>query len=245
MNFGELETIARALGMPESEAGIGRRREDAFCVTEEDGVYMVYWYERGSKIDRCVYETEASACYGFLGLIGGALRGSQPLEPGRGTAGSVGGVPFSHSAVQALVDGDVYGGLGEQPWVQQFVVPEDVAEPVGQRRLIWPDRNRHPDGFAASDGRAPIRLEPGRIVDSFGTTFSKLLYDISTPLSARSLPVDYLHSGYRRWQVKTQTPVWAGPVAPWFGQPGGGEQFFTLMPIVDLVGAGFIEEVAL
>ncbi|MEU8896232.1 TNT domain-containing protein [Nocardia sp. NPDC048505] len=243
MNFAELEKIVRGLGAPESEFGIGRRRDDAFVVNYEDGEYLVYWYERGSRINRAVYESEAAACFGFLGLIGGILRGEQPLDPGRGTPGSIAGAGFSDGVVQALVDGDVYGGLGEDAWTQRFVVAEDGAAAVGERRLIWPDRNVHPDGFATAEGRAPIRLEPGRIVDSFGPTFGKLLYATETPVSARSLPIDYLSSGYRRWRVKTPTPVWAGPVAPWFGQPGGGEQFFALMPIVDLVGAGFLEEI--
>ncbi|MFC9896550.1 TNT domain-containing protein [Nocardia sp. NPDC127579] len=245
MNYAELELILDGLKMPETDRGIGRWRDDAFCLIEEDGRFEVFWYERGNKHDRSIYKSEAAACYGFLGLVGGALQGTQRLDPGRGTPGSVDGLPDSHPAVQALVDTDIYGGLSEQTWIQQFVNPEDAGEPVGRRRLVWPDGNQHPDGFASPSDRAPARLAPGRIVDSFGTTFSKLLYDSSTPFSARSLPVDYLRSGYRRWKVRTTTPVWAGPVAPWFGQPGGGEQYFTLMPIVDLVGAGFIEEITL
>ncbi|MEV0249032.1 TNT domain-containing protein [Nocardia sp. NPDC050712] len=243
MNFAELEKIVRGLGAPTSELGIGRKRDDAFCVVEEDGKYLVFWYERGSEIDLCVYQSEAAACYGFLGLIGGMLRGNQPVEPRRGTTGSVGGAPFSDAAVQALVNGDIYGGLDESAWARQFVIAEDAVAAVGARRLIWPDSSVHPDGFATATGRTPIRLEPGRIVDSFGPTFSKLLYPAEVPVTARSLPIDYVSAGYRRWRVLTPTPVWAGPVAPWFGQPGGGEQFFTLMPIADLVGAGFVEEI--
>jgi hypothetical protein len=78
------------------------------------------------------------------------------------------------------------------------------------------------------------------VVDSFGPTFTRVLYDVDTPFAERSLPIDYAASGYRRWRVLKETPVWSGPVAPLFGQPGGGLQNFALMPVADLVGSGFV-----
>ncbi|MFF2087808.1 TNT domain-containing protein [Nocardia sp. NPDC058176] len=134
--------------------------------------------------------------------------------------------------------------MRESQWAREYVAPEDLGASAGRRLLRWPDQTLHPSGFATPTSRLPGRLEPGRIMDSFGTTFTRLLYDIGTPFGARSLPIDYAESGYRQWRVLTPTPVWTGPVAPWFGRPGGGIQYFTVMPVVDLVGAGFIEEIA-
>ncbi|WP_280235529.1 TNT domain-containing protein [Nocardia cyriacigeorgica] len=249
MDYNELDMILRGLGVPESIFSIGRFADDHYClVPMEDGTYEVFWYERGGRHDRCVYNRQDAACWGMLGMIGGGLDGTQPLAPGRGTAGALGGVPITHPAVQSLLhddSGGVFGELTESDWIQQFVVAEDRGLPMGERRLVWPDPNQHPDGFADPAGRAPIRLEPGRIVDSFGSTYTRLLYDIGTPFVERSLPLDYAHSGYRRWRVIKETPVWSGAVAPWFEQPGGGTQYFTLLPAVDLVGSGFIEEMAL
>ncbi|WP_280231063.1 TNT domain-containing protein [Nocardia cyriacigeorgica] len=249
MDYNELGMTLHGLKVPDSIYSIGRLADDHYCLVpgKDEGTFEVFWYERGGRHDRCVYTRQDAACWGMLGMIGGGLDGSQPLAPGRGTAGALGGAPISHPAVQALLHDDaggVFGELTEDAWVERFVVQEDRTLPMGERRLIWPDPKQHPDGFADPTGRAPIRIAPGRILDSFGSTYTRLMYDMGTPFVERSLPIDYAHSGYRRWRVISEMPVWAGPVAPWFGQRGGGTQYFTVMPVVDLVGSKFIEEIA-
>ncbi|MBS2963118.1 TNT domain-containing protein [Actinocrinis puniceicyclus] len=247
MNLDELKLILQLLQVPDDVASVGRLRDDRFCLLpHDDGTYEVFWYERGGHHDDCTYDNLAAGCYGFLGKIGGGLQGLQLVRQGQGTQYSVGGAPLDHPAVQALFDAtgaDVYGGLGEAGWVERFVAPEDQGAPVGARRLIWPAQDEHPDGFASATGREPTRLAAGTVVDTFGPTFTRVLYDVATPFAARSLPVDYAASGYRRWRVLKDTAVWSGPVAPWFGQPGGGIQHFALMPVADLAGSGFVEEV--
>lgn len=247
MNMEELGLILRLLRVPDDVASVGRPRDDHFCLlAHENGTFEVFWYERGSHNDECFYDNEEAGCYGFLGKIGGGLAGRQYVVPGTGVSNSVGGVSIDHPAVQALLEGaDVYAGRGEAAWVDTFVVPEDAEAPQGVRRLIWPPQDEYPDGFASATGRQPARLEPGSVADSFGPTFTRILYDVTTPFAARSLPVDYAASGYRQWRILKETAVWSGPVAPWFGQPGTGTQHFALMPLADLVGSGFIEEVAL
>ncbi len=246
MDFNELGVILRGLGVPDSVASVGKYADDHYClVPTDEGKYEVFWYERGGKYDFCVYDSESAGCFGFLGLIGGGLSGIQPVLRGQGVRNALGGASIAQPSVRSLIDGDegtVFGGLSEQEWIERFVVPEDHGLPIGQRRLIWPDGRQHPDGFASPTDRAPARLEPGRLMDSFGPTFTRLLYDLGTPFGTRSLPLDYAQSGYRRWRVLKPTAVWVGPTAPWFGRPGGGKQYFTLMPAADLVGAGFIEE---
>jgi hypothetical protein len=247
VNMEELGLILRLLRVPDEVASVGRLRDDHFCLlAHENGTFEVFWYERGSHHDDCFYDNEEAGCYGFLGKIGGGLAGRQYVVPGTGVAYSVGGAPLEHPAVQALLgDTDPYGGLGEADWAARFVVPEDRDAPLGGRRLVWPPQDEFPDGFASATGRQPARLEPGTVVDSFGPTFTRLVYDVDTPFAARSLPIDYAASGYRQWRILKETAVWSGPVAPWFGQSGGGTQHFTLMPLADLVGSGFIEEVPL
>ncbi len=249
MNMEELGLVLRLLKVPDDVASVGRLRDDHFCLlAHENGTFEVFWYERGSHHDDCFYDNEEAGCYGFLGKIGGGLAGRQWVVPGTGVSNSVGGAPFDHPAVQeVLANADVYGGLGEAGWVERFVVPDDPsADDVPRpRRLIWPPQDEYPDGFASATGREPARLEPGTVVDSFGPTFTRIAYDVSTPFAERSLPIDYAASGYRQWRVLKETPVWSGAVAPWFGQPGGGVQHFALMPMADMVGSGFIEEVLL
>lgn len=247
MNMEELGLVMRLLRVPDDVASVGRLRDDHFCLLpHENGTFEVFWYERGGHHDDCFYDSEEAGCYGFLGKIGGGLTGRQYVVPGTGVSSSLGGVRSDHPAVRALLgDTDPYGGLGEAGWSERFVVPEDTGAAQGARRLIWPSQDEYPDGFASATGRQPTRLEPGTVVDSFGPTFTRVLYDVDTPFAARSLPIDYAASGYRQWRILKETAVWSGPVAPWFGQPGGGVQHFALMPVADLVGSGFVEEVAL
>ena len=43
-------------------------------------------------------------------------------------------------------------------------------------------------------------------------------------------------------EVVQPVNVLKGPVAPWFGQPGGGTQFILLDgPVIQLVNDGFLE----
>lgn len=247
MNMEELGLVLRLLQVPDSVASLGRLRDDHYCLLpHDDGAFEVFWYERGGHHDQCVYDNEEAACYGFLGQIGGGLTGRQDVVPGTGVGASVGGVSLDHPAVRSLLaDADPYGGLGEADWAGRFVEPEDADAAPGARRLVWPAQGEYPDGFASATERQPARLEPGTVVDSFGPTFSRILYDVDTTFAERSLPIDYAASGYRQWRVLKETAVWSGPVAPWFGQSGGGVQHFALMPVADLVGAGFVEELAL
>ncbi|WP_019928940.1 TNT domain-containing protein [Nocardia sp. BMG111209] len=249
MDFDELGMILRGLGVPDSVASIGGYADDHFClVPVADGTFEVCWFERGAKHDVCVYDSVNTACLGFLGVIGGGLSGLQPVAPGHGVRNALGGASYAHPAVQRLLASDpdtVFGPLPEPEWIRSFVLPEDRGLPIGQRRLIWPDAIRHPDGFTTPAGRAPGRLEIGSVLDSFGPTFTRILYDEGASFGARSLPIDYAQSGYRRWRVLQPTPVWSGAVAPWFGRQGGAIQHKAMTPVIDLVGAGFVEELPL
>ncbi|MQY26316.1 TNT domain-containing protein [Nocardia aurantia] len=249
MDFDELGLILRGLGVPDSVASIGRYADGHYClVPAADGNFEVCRFERGAKQDLCVYASMSSACLGFLGVIGGGLTGLQPVPPGHGVRNALGGASYAHPAVQRLLADDsdsVFGRLPEPEWIRRFVVPEDRALPIGQRRLIWPDAIRHPDGFTTPSDRAPARLDAGSVLDSFGPTFTRVLYEAGTSFGARSLPIDYAQSGYRRWRVLQPVPVWTGTVAPWFGRPGGAIQHRTMTPVIDLAGAGFVEELPL
>ncbi len=245
MNQEELKLILQLLRVPDSIAVVGDYFDDKYCLLpHDDGTFEAFWYERGSHNNAIFYDNEAAGCFGFLGMIGGGLTGRQQTGQGRGVEFSIGGARQDSATVQALLDGfDPFGGTSEPEWTARFVVPEDAELTPGTRRLLWPPQNEFPDGFADPEGREPTRLAPGTVVDSFGPTYSRVVYDPRTPFAERSLPIDYAASGYRQWRVLKETPVWAGPVAPWFGQPGGGTQYITLQPLIDLVGTEFIEEV--
>lgn len=81
-------------------------------------------------------------------------------------------------------------------------------------------------------------LPAGCLVDRFGGDHGRSLFIAGTPYAERSLPPDLLDAtrldfGLRTFLVEDDLEVVAGPVAPWFGQPGGAVRF-------DLVGSAAV-----
>lgn len=74
----------------------------------------------------------------------------------------------------------------------------------------------------------------------------------SAPYSQRALPPSNLATNpdspdfpynYHIYKVLKSLPVVGGPIAPWFGQPGLGAQFFTgeTGNIMKLIAEGYLE----
>jgi hypothetical protein len=90
------------------------------------------------------------------------------------------------------------------------------------------------DGFAEVNGtvdREATRLTAGQLLDRFGSESGGYLAPAGDRYSERALPPQNLHTrdpaapcDYRVYQVTKPFWVWQGEVAPWFEQPGGGEQ---------------------
>ncbi|MGH3878648.1 MAG: TNT domain-containing protein [Actinophytocola sp.] len=131
----------------------------------------------------------------------------------------------------------------------------------GGRDLVWPDPSQHPEGFSRPEDRVPAVLNPGEQIDRFGPGFGRFTSPPGTPFPERGLPPDNLFDerdpsrpgvtpgapapSYHRYEVVQPIPVWAGPIAPAMGQPGGGTQFYMPNAVVDLVNAGYLREVPL
>ena len=92
------------------------------------------------------------------------------------------------------------------------------------------------DGFVLDDAGEPIRyperLRPGTRVDRFGYPGGAYLAPVGTPYAERALPPQNLNtpanapqSNYHVYCVVRPFTVAAGPIAPWFGQPGLGAQY--------------------
>lgn len=96
---------------------------------------------------------------------------------------------------------------------------------------IYPDH----DGFTTIGGQPvkyPMPLLPGRRVDRFGYPGGKFLAPAKDTFAARSLPPSNLNTpagtpqaNYHLYCVLKPFAVDAGPIAPWFAQPGGGTQY--------------------
>ena len=98
----------------------------------------------------------------------------------------------------------------------------------------WPPN----DGFATKDGaviRETVPLKPGQQLDRFGGWYEggnfrdkgSYFGDEGVPFENRALPPSSKSSPYNTYEVVQEFDVEAGPIAPWFGEPGGAMQYFV------------------
>ncbi|MFF8606135.1 TNT domain-containing protein [Streptomyces sp. NPDC015346] len=90
------------------------------------------------------------------------------------------------------------------------------------------------DGFAEVNGeldKGPDVLQVGERLDRFGSEYGAYLAPAGDPYTKRALPPQNLNTrdaafpcDYHLYEVTKQFIVWAGGIAPWFEQPGGGRQ---------------------
>ncbi|KAH7174166.1 uncharacterized protein B0J16DRAFT_403696 [Fusarium flagelliforme] len=110
-------------------------------------------------------------------------------------------------------------------------------------------------GFLLDERGHPVkiamRLAVGTLVDRFGSQNGKFLSLAASPFSQRSLAPDALNTKinntefpheYRVYKVSKAFTVEAGPIAPWFGQPGLGTQFYTGGEALNLTIAQLIQK---
>ncbi|ESZ93173.1 hypothetical protein SBOR_6452 [Sclerotinia borealis F-4128] len=117
------------------------------------------------------------------------------------------------------------------------------------------------NGFSTDINGNPINgtmiLPAGTLLDRFGgEKTGTYLSSADTPYSQRSLPPSNLNDNsyypgfpyaYHVYRVMQDLEVVGGPIAPWFGQPGLGTQFFTGSdkPVEWLIANKFLERVDL
>lgn len=149
--------------------------------------------------------------------------------------------PLADAVVDGLAVGyDSLGDQNERDWDRRFVVRAGSGRATMDTEYAWPPSELFPEGATAPG--EPDVLEPGTVIDRFGTTEGRVFAADSTAFGRRSLPPSHLRAGYRRYQVLRPLPVWRGISAAWFAQPGGGVRYRTVYPAQDLVALGYLTE---
>jgi hypothetical protein len=108
----------------------------------------------------------------------------------------------------------------------------DAAARGGQGGWDYPPL----DGYEIGPNYRPIVservLRPGALLDRFGAETGGFLSPEGTAYTRRAIPPSNLVAAdmpagcnYHEYQVTSAFKVDSGPIAAWFGQPGGGVQF--------------------
>ncbi|MCY9785687.1 TNT domain-containing protein [Nocardiopsis sp. EMB25] len=152
--------------------------------------------------------------------------------------------------VAVLVKGyEPLGGLSPVEFLDRWWVEDQVDPETGETWSGW-DYPEH-NGFVVVDGE-PVNelrtLEPGAMLDRFGSPWGTFMAPAGDPYQARALPPDSLNTwpdgpehNYNCYAVTTGITALVGPIAPHFEQPGGGEQL--LVPAEEIPergGDGFV-----
>ncbi|MCJ1452568.1 hypothetical protein MMC28_002911 [Mycoblastus sanguinarius] len=119
---------------------------------------------------------------------------------------------------------------------------------------VYPPQN----GFQLNEAGQPIlgnmTLLAGTKVDRFGSEYGAYVSAADAPYSQRALPPSNLDTpadtpdypyNYHVYTVAKSFTVLGGPIAPWFGQPGLGAQFYVGATgnVLSLLNMGILERV--
>ncbi|RSM74556.1 DUF4237 domain-containing protein [Kibdelosporangium aridum] len=137
-------------------------------------------------------------------------------------------------------DHDPLAGQNERDWARRFVVRAGHGRDTLDTEYAWPPSELFPEGATAPG--EPEVLEPGTVVDRFGTPDGRVFAAADTSFAQRSLPPSHVYAEYRRYRVLKPLPVWRGISAAWFGQTGGGVRYRTTHPALDLIALGYLAE---
>lgn len=147
------------------------------------------------------------------------------------------GPPQEHE----LADGhDPLAGQNERDWDRRFVVRAGSGRDTLDTEYAWPPSELFPEGATAP--AEPEVLEPGTVLDRFGTPEGRVFSAADTTFPQRSLPPSHVDAEYRRYRVLKPLPVWRAISAAWFGQSGGGVRLRTVYPALDLIALGYLAE---
>lgn len=105
-------------------------------------------------------------------------------------------------------------------------------------------------GYLLNDDGTPVKQQisifAGQRIDRFGSEFGAYLSPEGTPYSGRAIPPQSLDNktnpagcNYSRYKVLQTFPVYSGPIAEGFGQPGFGIQYVLDASIFPGSPAGF------
>lgn len=128
------------------------------------------------------------------------------------------------------------GGLTPAKFLETYWNPRASS---GNGGWSYPPDNGYAIGADGKPVEFRLTLRTGSDVDRYGSEYGRFLSPAGLPYAMRSIPPQNLVStppescNYHDYEVLRSFTVEAGPIAPWFAQPGYGLQYqleATLLP---------------
>ncbi|WP_030059464.1 TNT domain-containing protein [Streptomyces novaecaesareae] len=120
------------------------------------------------------------------------------------------------------------GGASDQDFLAKYY---DPAANGGKGGWIYPPA----DGYVTLPDGSPIEFDitlyPNQNIDRYGSEYGAFLAPEGLPYASRAIPPQSLDGNppatcnYHDYKVVKAFKVHAGPIAPWFNQPGWGLQY--------------------
>ncbi|KAI4184361.1 MAG: hypothetical protein L6R41_004796 [Letrouitia leprolyta] len=142
-----------------------------------------------------------------------------------------------------IADYDRFGGEQPGDWLKHW------TDEKGQ--FVYPPENGFQLDLAGKPILGNMTIQPGTKLDRFGSESGAFISAADAPYDQRALPPSNLATppdapqypyNYHIYTVLKPLVVLGGPIAPWFGQPGLGIQFFTgaIGNIMTLIEQGYL-----
>jgi hypothetical protein len=120
----------------------------------------------------------------------------------------------------------------------RIIAGEMDTIPVGQRMTTYYPPNRGAFGTPTSEV-----LQNGTLVDRIGHNGGTFVAPFGTPIPMRALPPSAVAKPYNVFKVTNPLTVQSSRTAPWFGQPGLGQQYELPISVEDAIIGGYLKRV--
>lgn len=103
--------------------------------------------------------------------------------------------------------------------------------------IIWPENG----GFEGEIEE--IILEKGVLIDRYGSDYGTYVCPCGISYEERSCAPGTKEKPYSVFTVEKAFAVQAGEIAPWFDEPGGGEQYILPESVMTMIEDGYLSRV--
>ncbi len=97
--------------------------------------------------------------------------------------------------------------------------------------------SKWPSNYGFDGEPSTKTLQPGTVIDRYGSETGKFVTPEGTPYANRALPPGSETKPYNAYEVVKPIEVQSGKIAPWFDQPGGGIQYQFNQSIEELINS--------